>query len=325
MTDSFHDEAGPVSLPEGWRVPLEQYMAHLELEKGLAGNSTSGYSTDLYQAALYFWRELGVVGWTRLDPDQLSLWIGKLTSEEYAISSLARKISALRGLGKFLVKEKIRPDDLGEWLSSPRLTRKIPGTLSPDEVSRLLAAPKGEEPRQLRDRAMLELLYASGLRVTELCTITLQQLHLEEQFLRVWGKGSKERLVPFGKLAREAVEQFLERGRPALVKPRTGSALFLSQQGKPLSRKMFWVLLKQYSHTAGIERPVKPHLLRHSFASHLLRGGADLRVIQDLLGHADIGTTQIYTHLQNQDLADEVALHHPRNRSRPSNPKGSES
>lgn len=300
-------------IAEGLLYPIEQYLAFLELEKGLARHSVESYENDLRQCAEYLHAEIGLRDWEKLSSDHLSLWVSHLTEEHYAISSLARKISAVRGLGKFLVKERIRPDDVGEWLSSPRLIRRIPGALSPEEVDRLLTAPTGNDPRMLRDRAMLELLYAAGLRVSELCSLTLQQIDLDENFLRVWGKGSKERLVPFGRKASQAVRDYLETGRPQLVKPRTDSALFISQQGKAISRKTFWLLLRQHSRAAGIAKPVKPHLLRHSFASHLLRGGADLRVIQDLLGHADIATTQIYTHLHDQDLAEELIAYHPRN------------
>ncbi len=298
---------------EGLLVPVEQYLAFLELEKGLSQQSVVSYEVDLLQCAQFIAKTSGVSEWQEVAAEHLSLWVSHLTSEDYAVSSLARKISALRGFGRFLVKERLRPDDIGEWLSSPRLVRKIPGSLSADEVDRLLSVPSSRDPRHLRDRAMLELLYAAGLRISELCGLTLQQIDLEDQFLRVWGKGSKERLVPFGGKAVEAIRDYLDHGRPHLVNPKTDSALFLSQQGKAISRKTFWVLLRQHARSAGITKPVKPHLLRHSFASHLLRGGADLRVIQDLLGHADIATTQIYTHVHDQDLADELALHHPRN------------
>lgn len=301
------------AIAEGLLYPVEQYLAFLELEKGLAKHSVESYENDLLQCAEYLHAEVGIRSWEALSSDHLSLWISHLTEGEYAISSLARKISAVRGLGKFLVKERIRPDDVGEWLSSPKIVRRIPGSLSPEEVERLLLAPAGDDPRMLRDRAMLELLYAAGMRVSELCSLTLQQIDLDENFLRIWGKGSKERLVPFGRKASQAVRDYLERGRPLLAKPKTDSSLFISQQGKAISRKTFWLLLRNHSRAAGIAKPVKPHLLRHSFASHLLRGGADLRVIQDLLGHADIATTQIYTHLHDQDLAEELIAYHPRN------------
>ena len=175
--------------------------------------------------------------------------------------------------------------------------------------------PSETTPQGLRDRAMLELMYSSGLRVSELCEMTLQSLDLENGLLRVMGKGSKERIVPIGAKAVEAVERYLAVGRPKLVKARTGSDLFLSQWGRALSRKTFWVMVKQCAKLAGIEKPVKPHLLRHSFATHLLNNGADLRVIQEMLGHSDISTTQIYTAIKTDFLTEEHAHFHPRGKS----------
>jgi integrase/recombinase XerD len=181
-------------------------------------------------------------------------------------------------------------------------------------MDKLLVAPSGGDAYSVRDRAMLELFYSSGLRISELCGLTLQQVDLENGFVRVFGKGSKERVVPLGVQARDAVQVYLTSGRPKLVKPRTGSELFLSERGQAISRKTLWVIVKKNAKRAGIEKPVKPHLLRHSFATHLLGGGADLRAIQEMLGHASIGTTQIYTAVESSRLLDQHAKHHPRNR-----------
>jgi len=189
----------------------------------------------------------------------------------------------------------------------------VPGTLSAAEVERLLAAPSGGDAFGLRDRALLELFYASGLRVSELAGITLQQVDLENGFLRVFGKGSKERVVPVGGKAAEAVRVYLAAGRAQFVKAKTGSASFLSERGGPLSRKTLWYLVQKYAAAAGIERGVKPHQLRHSFATHLLGGGADLRSIQEMLGHANLATTQIYTTVDDRRLVEQHAKFHPRN------------
>jgi integrase/recombinase XerD len=217
-------------------------------------------------------------------------------------------------LFRHLKKEGIRKDDPTELLSGPKLRRKLPQTLSAKDMEKLLSAPMGGDAYALRDRAMLELFYSSGLRISELSGLTLQQVDLEHGFVRVFGKGSKERVVPLGGKAGEAVAVYLSSGRGRLVKARTGSELFISERGKAISRKTVWVIVKKYAQAAGLGKTVKPHLLRHSFATHLLGGGADLRAIQEMLGHASIGTTQIYTAVENSRLIDQHTKHHPRNR-----------
>ncbi|WP_269536968.1 site-specific tyrosine recombinase XerD [Cerasicoccus fimbriatus] len=293
---------------------LQSFLATLQLERGLADHTLMGYEGDLRQFIAFLVAQ-NVADWQAVQGEHLSDWIGSLSDEEYAVSSLARKLTAVRGLAKHLVSERWRQDVFSELVRGPRLSRKLPGALSPDEVDRLLRAPDETTPQGLRDRAMLELMYSSGLRVSELCNVSLQAIDLESGLLRVTGKGSKERVVPLGKPAIEALERYLEVARPKLVKPRTGSELFLSQWGRALSRKTFWVMIKKTALLAGIEKPVKPHLLRHSFATHLLEGGADLRAIQEMLGHADIATTQIYTFVRGQSLTAAHDKHHPRNQT----------
>jgi integrase/recombinase XerD len=274
-----------------------------------------GYRRDLDQAA-HFLAGRRVADWRRVKPTEAAAWIHSLSAQAYTVASLARKLSALRNLGKFLVREKLRDDDFTALLSSPKATRRIPGTLTTDEVSRLLAAAGGGDARALRDRALLELFYSSGLRVSELAALTLQQVDVKNGFLRVFGKGSKERVVPIGGKAAEAIAVYLEAGRSFFVKQRTGSQLFLNKNGGALSRVMLWMLVKKYAKQAGITKNVKPHGLRHSFATHLLTGGADLRAIQEMLGHASISTTQIYTSVEPQRLRDHHAKFHPRNRAK---------
>jgi len=230
-------------------------------------------------------------------------------------ASAARKLSALRVFARHLVREQHRPDDFTEILSAPKLSRRIPGTLTETEMERILAAPAGGGAMALRDRAILELFYSSGLRVSELSALTIPQVDLEAGFLRVFGKGSKERVVPVGGAAREALRLYLDAARRAFVRTgKTGAGVFLSERGTPISRKTIWVMVKKYARRAGLEKKVKPHLLRHSFATHLLGGGADLRAIQEMLGHTNLATTQIYTTVESRRLLSHHTRFHPRNK-----------
>jgi len=294
-----------------FEAPLDGFMAWLELERGLARHTLEAYANDLGQSAEFF-RRLGYGGWERVDTEAVAAWAGHLTKSDFAAATAARKFSALRMLARYLVREGFREDDFMELGAGPRSRRDLPETLTHDEVERLFAAPSRETPHGLRDRAILELMYSSGLRVSELCGLLLPSVHLDEAYLRVFGKGAKERVAPIGGPAVKAVRDYLAVGRPRFVAPRTGSELFLSQRGTAISRKTVWVMIRAHAERAGIDKPIKPHLLRHSFATHLLEGGADLRAIQEMLGHADLSTTQIYTAVQSARLADEHALHHPR-------------
>ena len=301
------------TVPEAFVDPVESFLAWLELERGLSANTISAYARDLAQYA-QFLKKQGVADWAAVDEATVSAWSAHLSEAEYARSSQARKLSAIRMLARHLVREGVRADDFTELVSAPKQTRKLPEVLTQDELQRLLEAPPTNTPHGLRDRAILELFYSSGLRVTELCETLLQAINLDDGYVRVFGKGSKERIAPIGSAAVKAVRDYLAGGRPQFVKAKTGSELFLSQQGKAISRKMVWVMIKQHAAKAGIKKPIKPHLLRHSFATHLLEGGADLRAIQEMLGHSDISTTQIYTSVQSARLADEHALYHPRSK-----------
>jgi integrase/recombinase XerD len=302
------------ALPPPLLNDIDGFIGFLELERGLSRNTVAAYEGDLRQCA-HFLARRGVGRWPAVAPAQLTDWIYSLSEAEFAVSSLARKLTALRSFARYLVRERQLERDFTELLVGPKLVRRIPGALTPSEVARLLAAPAGGDAYALRDRALLELFYSSGLRVSELAGLTLQQVDLEHGFVRVFGKGSKERVVPVGSRACAAIATYLEAARRRFVKPRTGSQLFLSERGAALSRKMLWVLIKKYAQRAGITRPVKPHLLRHSFATHLLSGGADLRAIQEMLGHASIGTTQIYTAVAADRRISEHAKYHPRNRA----------
>jgi integrase/recombinase XerD len=299
--------------PEAFADGIDDFLAYIELEKGLSRNTAKSYENDLRQAA-HRLKALGAANWLKVTAKHLAGWLHWLSDEEFSESSQARKLAAVRMLFRHLVRQGRREDDPAALLSGPKFRRKLPQTLSPGEMDRLLAAPVGGDAYAVRDRAMLELFYSSGLRISELCGLTLQQVDLENGFVRVFGKGSKERVVPLGAKARDAVQAYLGSARPKLVKGRTGSELFISERGKAISRKTLWVIVKNSARRAGLEKPVKPHLLRHSFATHLLGGGADLRAIQEMLGHASIGTTQIYTAVESSRLLDQHAKFHPRNK-----------
>jgi integrase/recombinase XerD len=300
-------------LPDGLLEPVESFLAWLDLERGLSVNTIDSYSNDLRQCAAYL-QQAGCNSWKEVSPALLSKFSAHLAQSQYARSSQSRKISAVRMLAKHLVRENLRLDDCAEMLKAPTQHRKLPEVLTRREVEALLEAPSRHSSLGQRDRAILELFYSSGLRVSELCSLDLQNVHLDEGYLRILGKGRKERIAPIGDAAVKALRNYLSTARPDLVKDNTGSSFFLNRRGGALSRKMIWVLIKNHAQTAGIKKDVKPHLLRHSFATHLLEGGADLRAIQEMLGHADIATTQIYTALRSEQLADAHALHHPRNK-----------
>ncbi len=305
-------DAGPPQAPPAFAEDLDGFLAFLELEKGAAAHTIEAYERDLRQCAAFL-DSRGVADWRRVEPGQLSDWIYDLSSRELALSSLSRKLSALRTFFRHLAREKLRATDPTELLSGPRRSRRAPDTLTARETVRLLEAPAATDAYGVRDRAILELAYSSGLRASEICGLLLTQIDLAQGLVRVFGKGSKERVVPLGEAARSAVEAYLVSSRPKLVKSRTGGSLFITERGGAMSRKTIWSLVKKHAARAGLEKPVKPHLLRHSFATHLLSGGADLRAIQEMLGHASITTTQIYTAVEPKRLVSEHAKFHPRN------------
>ncbi len=293
---------------------IERFLAYLDLEKGASGNTIDSYGSDLRQLAQYL-KESGHESWSTVEAETIASWLGWLTSKRYAVSTLARKLTAVRMLARYLVKERVRENDFTELVEGPRGLRKLPATLTAGEIERLLEAPERGTPQGVRDRAIMELCYSSGLRVSEISSLYLQDFDGESGVLRVVsGKGGKDRILPVGRKAIDAVDAYLAAGRPKLVKPKTGSALFLSSRGSPISRKTIWRSIKGYAARVGIEKPVKPHILRHSFATHLLSGGADLRSIQEMLGHADVSTTQIYTAVEKRRLIDQHDQFHPRNR-----------
>ncbi len=290
---------------------LELYLNHLALERGLAARSVDSYAGDLKRYVIYLGgRGIGEPeGITR---KEVAAYLEELTRLGLSPSSTARTMSAVRGFHRFLLSEGLAKNDPGENLEAPRRKRRLPEVLDVPEVEALLEQPETSKPLGLRDRAMLEMLYACGLRVSELLSLKQGDLCFSQGFVRCLGKGSKERLVPVGLSARTWTERYLKGARPALAKGRSSDRLFLNARGGPLSRMGFWKLLKSYSSKAGIKKRVHPHILRHSFATHLLEGGADLRAVQEMLGHADISTTQIYTHVDREYLKEVHRQFHPR-------------
>lgn len=305
----------PERIPPGLREPVEVFLAYLSLERGAAKLTTEAYESDLTRFAAHCGRS-GRAGWADVTLADVDAWIRALDRKGHAAASLARRLSAVRSFSAHLVRSGLRRDDFTELARGPKLRRRLPGMISVTEAARVVTAPDTGTPQGLRDRAMLELMYGSGLRISELCSLEIQAVDADAALVRVTGKGSKDRIVPVGETALVALRAYLQAGRPRLVRPRTGSALFLSARGVAISRKTFWLGVKQAARRAGVTVPVKPHLLRHAFATHLLAGGADLRSIQEMLGHADIATTQVYTSVDRAALSAAHRRHHPRGRGK---------
>jgi integrase/recombinase XerD len=300
-------------MKESLSQSVDSFLNMLTAEKGLARNTLEAYSRDLNRLA-DFLKARGVRGWGGCDGIHLRAYVSWLRQRKLSVRSIARNVVSIRQLYRFLEKEGVVRGHSVLTFFQGRPSLKLPHSLSRQDVERLLRQPDPSELLGVRDQAMLELLYASGLRVSELVSLQVHQLHLEEDYLTVRGKGAKVRLIPFGRWAREKLVRYLKEMRPRLLKGRTSSFLFLTRSGKALTRQAFWKLIRRYALAAGIEKRVTPHTLRHSFATHLLEGGADLRSVQSMLGHSDISTTQIYTHVNRAYLKDVHRRYHPRER-----------
>jgi integrase/recombinase XerD len=291
------------------------FLAYLEFERGLSRNTLEAYRTDLLQFGRFLEeRDLTAV---EVGPHDVSdfltgLAAGTESGKPASPATVHRKAACLRSFFRHLRREGIRDSDPTASLSPPRRGRKLPEVLTRGEVERLLAQPKGTEPAALRDRALLELMYACGLRASEAIGLEVRDVDLEERVLRARGKGSKERIVPIGATAAGAVRIYLERGRPALVKGIAQPTLFLNFRGGSLTRQGLYKIVRRHAESAGLADRMSPHTLRHTFATHLLTGGCDLRSVQEMLGHADVATTQLYTHLSSQRLKDVYFKAHPR-------------
>lgn len=290
-------------------ILADRFISHLRVERGLADNTIQSYSRDLIRFLGYLdKRGISPVKATRKDITEY------IESLEGALSlrSISRAVSALKMFFRFLINEGKLTESPTRLLDSIKLPRRLPGILSWEEVDLLLKCPDPSTSLGLRDRAMIELLYATGLRVSELTGLRMANINLEAGFVRTIGKGTKERIVPMGEKAREALKSYIHDGRPELLKARNSPVLFVNARGGQMSRQGFWKIIKNYGIMAGIKKRITPHSLRHSFASHLLEGGADLRSVQVMLGHADISTTQIYTHVTRERLKQVHEKYHPR-------------
>ena len=290
---------------------LDRFCDALWLEDGLAARSLESYRRDLTQ--MFTWLAAQGIAPDRAERGGIERFLAyRALREKIAARSLARQLSAIKRYHRWLLREGRRGDDPTLTVEAPRLPKPLPKVLSEAEVEALLAAPDVDTPRGLRDRAMLEALYAAGLRVSELVGLPVAAVSLAEGVARVMGKGGKERLVPLGEEALEWIARYFREARPLLLKGRGCEALFVTERGGAMTRQMFWYLIKRHAASAGIRNALSPHTLRHAFATHLLNHGADLRVVQMLLGHADISTTQIYTHVARERLKRLHAAHHPR-------------
>ncbi|MDR3144601.1 MAG: site-specific tyrosine recombinase XerD [Puniceicoccales bacterium] len=292
---------------------VDSFLAHMELEKGSGENTIAGYENDL-NSLVAFLAERGICDWESVAIETLRDWLAHMKKSGHSPATAARKLSALRSFAKFAKAEKIADLEIVKLLKSPRCSRKLPEVLSGDEVSKLLEMNCLGDPLLMRNGAMFELMYSSGLRVSELCAIKIQAIDLENGFIRVYGKGSRERIVPFGSAAKEKLEKYLADVRPQFVTAKTDGTLFIGITGRKLSRKTVWLHLRKHMQLAGIAKAATPHTLRHSFATHLLENGADLRAIQEMLGHADISTTQIYTAVDRKRLVSGYRKFHPRDK-----------
>jgi len=289
---------------------MRDFLYHLSMERGLSAHTVAAYRRDLADFAGYC--GLNGVAAPAASRDHVTAYLRSLQARRLQPTTIARRLAALRTWYRYLaLSDAARPNPTEEC-APPRRLKKLPRVLSVDEVDRLLRQPRPVDPAGQRDLAMLELLYATGVRVSELVRLDRENVDLEHGLLRLFGKGAKERIVPVGSRAVAALTRYLARGRPLLAGSRISNAVFLNHWGRRLSRQGFWKILKKYARQAGIEREISPHVLRHSFATHLLANGADLRAVQEMLGHTDISTTQIYTHLTDSHLDGVYRASHPR-------------
>jgi integrase/recombinase XerD len=292
---------------------VDAFLDYLVVEKGLMPNTLAAYSRDLH-GYIETLEEVGITDPHRITDEAIELHAVRLSRRGLAPASRARKLSALRHFHRFLAREGWGSEKVARNVVRPKLSRRMPSVLTLPQIESLIAQPDTSTPLGLRDRAMLELAYGAGLRVTELCGLTVDELRLDQELVVVRGTGGKQRVAPFGRAASRAIARYLDAGRPYLLQGRISPHVFVNARGGVLSRVGFFKNLKAHAAAAGIARRVSPHVLRHSFATHLLEGGADLRLVQELLGHADIATTQVYTHVDTRHILEAHRAFHPRGR-----------
>jgi integrase/recombinase XerD len=287
---------------------LNRYYNYLLIEKGAAGNTLEAYGRDLNRYVSFLEQR----SLTEATPQTVIDFLVQIKNEGLSANSMNRSLAALRGFYKFLLQEKVLDESPLAHIELAKVWMRLPDTVSKEEMNLILQQPGDQTPANLRDSAMLELLYATGLRVSELIGLTMNSINWQVGFLIVMGKGSKERVVPIGKTAYDIVRRYVDEARPKLIKSKTTDCLFLNRFGGPFTRQGLWKIIVGYAQKAGLHKKVHPHTFRHSFASHLLAGGADLRAVQVMLGHSDISTTQIYTHVTKDRLKEIHSKYHPR-------------
>ncbi|MGO0060922.1 site-specific tyrosine recombinase XerD [Brevibacillus fluminis] len=292
-------------------ILIDHFMHFLSVEKGLAANTLESYQRDLF-AYTDFLKSEGVTDIAASNRSHIISYLVILQKKGRATATLSRNLASIRAFYQFLVRDRHLEHDPSVHLETPKIEKRLPKVLSLEEVEKLLEGPDLSQPSGVRDKAMLELMYATGIRVSELVQLNMGDINLEMGFLKCMGKGSKERMIPLGKVAISVIRQYFETARSRLLKVGGESALFVNHLGKRMTRQGFWKIIKKYALQSGITAEITPHTLRHSFATHLLENGADLRSVQEMLGHADISTTQIYTHVTRSRIKDVYAKTHPR-------------
>ena len=290
---------------------LDEFLDYLSVERGLSKNTVSSYRTDLIHFVAHL-ETKGITVVEKIKRQDITNYLLSLKDKGISSNSISRALVAIKMFYRFLVQEHFIKDDVAGILESPKLIRPLPNVLNIIEVDKLISAPDVRDWMGIRDKAALELMYASGMRVSEMVELTKEGLNLDVGFIKCRGKGDKERIVPIGRNAKDALNRYIEKVRPRLVKGKDDPHLFISRLGKKISRQSFWKIIKRYAKKARIKKEITPHTLRHSFATHLLERGADLRVVQELLGHSDIATTQVYTHINKERLKSIHRQFHPR-------------
>lgn len=290
---------------------IEDFLNYLSVERGLAENTLLAYRRDLSKYSAYL-KKQGIDDAKRVQKDMVTEFMFKQKEQGLSATSIGRSLAAIKTFHRYLLRERLAQDDPTTLVDTPKLWKKMPDVLTTAEVEAIINASGGRNWQSIRDNAILELFYASGMRVSELINLRIDSVNLELGYVRCIGKGRKERLIPIGRRAKDAVAKYLETTRKKLNKDKVSLVLFLSRLGKKISRQSIWKLIKQYAKKANIKKEIKPHTLRHSFATHLLEHGADLRSVQEMLGHSDISTTQIYTHVDRERLKTVHKQFHPR-------------
>lgn len=292
--------------------PIEDYLSYIRIERGLSDNTLISYRRDLMNYGEFMKELRHKENWQTVERPDIIAFLVKLKGEEKSAATIARFTSSIRSFHQFLIRDHVTDHDPTLQIETPKKSRTLPNVINMEDID-LLLSYTGEKPLELRNKAMLETMYATGIRVSELISLELADLHLNMGFVRCIGKGNKERIIPIGDYAKSAIETYIQKARPKLLKRNLDEpALFVNNHGNPLSRQGFWKILKSIAKEVGLTKEITPHTLRHSFATHLLENGADLRAVQEMLGHADISTTQIYTHVTKTRLNEMYKQFHPR-------------